>query len=276
MSSPQTSSSPDQLVIARAHLAHAGFFDEFGRELTHAHLIAHVRDLLGDKLMTLIRDLGADHPDVQEATHGRLSGLWRVERFAAPIEWYAAKLKGVAEHEIEWHKLTPAEQVAADMAMKRDVRPEVVSEFEETFENLFLTAGVTALWNIAEGNPGAANSGGSAASTNAVFNNTQAMIGVGDSTTAASAGQTDLQATTNKTYVGMDATFPTISTNSTTFRSTFGTSSANYAWSEFIVNNRNGSNSTTSGGTTLDRVQSGQGTKASGTTWQPSMALSIS
>jgi hypothetical protein len=268
--------STDSFVVSRNHLTHAGFFDEFGRELTHAHLLVAVRDLLGDALIKRIREVGVEHPDVQDATHGRLRGRWMVERFDAPIEYYAAKLKGSSGEHINFHELSAADQVASHAAMRRDVRPRIVSEFEETFENLFLTAGINTLWTIAEGGASSANTGSAAAGANAVFNNTQAMIGVGDSTTAAATAQTDLQAATNKTYVGMDATYPIISTNSTTFRATFGSSLANFSWQEFVINNRNGSNSTTSGGTTLDRVVSVQGTKVSGQTWVPSMTLSIS
>src|SRR5689334_23940106 len=54
------------------------------------------------------------------------------------------------------------------------------------FRSLFLTAGITEVLKLATG----------AAAT--AFNATNARLCVGDSTTAASAGQTDLQAATNK------------------------------------------------------------------------------
>ena len=85
-------------------------------------------------------------------------------------------------------------------------------------ENLFLTAGINEIWKLVTGQ--SANT----------FSNAQAQIGIGDSSTAASAGQTDLQAATNKTYVAMDASYPTVpSGGAVQFRATFGTSSANYA-----------------------------------------------
>src|SRR5579884_3305348 len=54
------------------------------------------------------------------------------------------------------------------------------------------------------------------------MNNTNARLGVGDSTTAAAASQTDLQAATNKTYQAMDATYPTYgSSQQIVLRATF-------------------------------------------------------
>jgi hypothetical protein len=65
-----------------------------------------------------------------------------------------------------------------------------------------------------------------------VFDNTNGYIGIGDSATAAAVGQTDLQAASNKTRVVMDATFPSRSGQVMTFKATFGTGVANYAWNE--------------------------------------------
>lgn len=273
------------LLVPKHFLGHAHVYDEFGRMLPVITVLQHYNELLGDKVKALVAESvkHADdpnhqsHADLAEATHARLSGLWHIERYAAEIEWYAERFDSSVKG-LDFHQMPLHVQAAADAAMKKDKKPEV-TDFAETFENLFLTAGVTMLWNQAEGAAPASNTGASPAVTNAYLNNAQARIGVGDSSTAASAGQTGLQAATNKSYVGMDATYPTISTNSTTFRATFGTSVANYSWNEFVIDNGNGSNSTSttlSGGTTLDRVVSAQGSKASGQTWQPSMVLSVS
>lgn len=100
------------------------------------------------------------------------------------------------------------------------------------------------------------------------LNNTNARIGVGDSSTAAAATQTGLQASTNKTYQAMDATFPTYGTSQQiVFRATFGSGSANYAWNEFIVDN---------GTTSLNRLVSTQGTKTAGQSWQISLTITLS
>jgi hypothetical protein len=95
------------------------------------------------------------------------------------------------------------------------------------------------------------------------FNNANAYIGVGDSTTAEAATQTDLQATTNKYRNAVDSTYPqhtdgtTSAANTMTFRSTFGTSVANFQWSEWGIFNA------AAGGRMLNRRVQNNGTKAS-------------
>lgn len=96
------------------------------------------------------------------------------------------------------------------------------------------------------------------------FNNANASIGVGDSATAYANTQTDLQAATNKYRKGMDATYPTVATNVLTFRATFTTGEANYAWNEWGVFNT----TSQSGGTILNRKQEALGTKPGTQSWQ--------
>jgi hypothetical protein len=93
-----------------------------------------------------------------------------------------------------------------------------------------------------------------------LFDNTNAYIGVGDSNAAFSAAQTDLQGT-NKFRKGMDTTYPQISGNVITFKSTFSGDEANFAWEEWGVFNA------ASGGTMLNRLVEYNGTKQSGQTW---------
>jgi hypothetical protein len=69
-----------------------------------------------------------------------------------------------------------------------------------------------------------------------VFSNANAHIGVGNGTTAVSAAHTDLQGA-SKTRKAMEATFPSRSGQTLTFRSVFGTGDANYAWEEMAVFN---------------------------------------
>lgn len=102
------------------------------------------------------------------------------------------------------------------------------------------------------------------------FNNANSYIGVGDSTNAFAVGQTDLAAATNKTRKAMDATYPSGGANVITFRSTFGTSDANFAWQEWGV--FNGS----SGGTMLNRKVESLGTKTNTQTWQFTVTLTFS
>jgi len=95
------------------------------------------------------------------------------------------------------------------------------------------------------------------------WSNTYAYLGVGDSTTAAVATQTDLQASTNYTYVGMQSGYPSQSSQTLSWQSSFGSSSANYAWNEFVISNASSKGS----GTCINRLVSSQGTKTSGQTW---------
>lgn len=130
----------------------------------------------------------------------------------------------------------------------------------ETIErdgNLLMTAGATALWTLLIGGGGT------------TFANANAHIGVGDSTTAASASQTDLQAATNKVRVAMEATYPQVSTNTCIFRSSFGSDVANWAWAEWGVFNA------ASAGTMLNRKVEALGTKSSGSTWVLTVTLSL-
>ena len=94
------------------------------------------------------------------------------------------------------------------------------------------------------------------------YDNTNARLGVGDSATAAAATQTGLLAATNKAWKAMDATYPTLGSQVMTFKSTFGSSDANFSWQEFTV-----VNAANDDGKNLNRKVSDQGTKASGQTW---------
>lgn len=93
------------------------------------------------------------------------------------------------------------------------------------------------------------------------FDNTHAYIGVGDSTTAFAATQTDLQAATNKYRKGMDTGYPQRVDNTLTFSATFLGTDANYDWNEWAVFNAS------TDGVMLNRLVEDNGTKVSGQTW---------
>jgi hypothetical protein len=139
-------------------------------------------------------------------------------------------------------------------------------------ENLFVYGGVSCLWQGLIGNITA-----TAGQALTKFDNANAAIGAGDSTTAAAATQTNLQAATNKLRKGMNATYPqhtdgvVVGSASIVFQSTFGTSEANYAWQELGI-----FNSATDGtGRMLDRVVSSLGTKTSASSWQVTATLTL-
>jgi hypothetical protein len=101
------------------------------------------------------------------------------------------------------------------------------------------------------------------------FNNANSYIGVGDSSTAHAVGQTDLQAASNKLRKALDATYPSGGSNVITFRSTFATGDANFAWNEWAVFNASSS------GTMLNRKVESLGTKTSAQTWQFTVTLTF-
>jgi hypothetical protein len=101
------------------------------------------------------------------------------------------------------------------------------------------------------------------------FNNANAHIGVGDSTTAFAASQTDLQAASNKLRKAMEAGYPTRAANVLTFRSLFATGDANFAWQEWALFNAS------SAGTMLSRKVESLGTKTSAQSWQITVTLTV-
>ena len=133
--------------------------------------------------------------------------------------------------------------------------PYNITEFEG---NLLLNEGIQLLEDLLIG------AGGT------TYANANAYLGVGDSSTAAVATQTDLQASTNKKYVAMDATYPSRASQTITWRSTFTSANGNFAWAEFTVGNG------AAGGDNLNRKVSDQGTKVVGQTWVLSLTLVIS
>lgn len=107
------------------------------------------------------------------------------------------------------------------------------------------------------------------ASSPTFFDASNAYIGVGDSNTAFAAGQTDLQAASNKLRKGMDGSYPQRSANQLTFRSTFGTSEANFAWEEWAIFNASSS------GVMLSRKVEALGTKTSAQSWQITCTITV-
>ena len=146
----------------------------------------------------------------------------------------------------------------------------------ETIErdgNLLLIGGVSALWQFAVGN------GTTTADQElSYYSNARATIGVGDSSTAAADTQTALQAATNRLYKAMDATYPLHTDSDSsgaaktiTFRSTFGTGDANFAWQEWGIFNSTTHNT----GRGLNRKVESLGTKTSAATWVLTITLTI-
>lgn len=124
--------------------------------------------------------------------------------------------------------------------------------------NLLLNEGINNLWTHL--------CGGSATA----YSNANARIGVGNSTTAAQATDTGLLGA-SQLYKAMDATYPTYgSSQQAVFRSTFGSTEANWAWEEITVDNG------ATAAINLNRKVQAMGTKVSGTTWVATLTITLS
>jgi hypothetical protein len=97
-----------------------------------------------------------------------------------------------------------------------------------------------------------------------------AYVGVGDSNAAFAAGQTDLQAATNKTRVPMDAGFPSRAGAVVTYRGTFLGDQANHAWAEYGI-----FWAASGAGTMFSRRVQALGTKPQGQAWQLTATLTL-
>lgn len=160
-------------------------------------------------------------------------------------------IKEAANHKTRWI----IRKYADDEAFAR----KKYYEKSEIEGNLLLNEGIQAAWDLVCG-----------LDSPTAYNNANAQLGVGDSNAAEAATQTDLQASTNKTWKGMETSYPSRSAQTVTFRSVFGSSDANYAWNEFSV--RNGATADKN----LNRKVSAQGTKASGQTWTLDLQITLS
>ena len=122
--------------------------------------------------------------------------------------------------------------------------------------NCLLNSGINELWALVLG------------SSADHFDSSNTQIGVGDSSTAADPSQSDLQAASNKTYKGMEAGYPTSSSQGATFKASFGSDEANYTWNEWVVKQ-------SSSGVCLNRKVDLLGTKSGGT-WTLEVTITLS
>ena len=134
-----------------------------------------------------------------------------------------------------------------------EVTPDEVIEWDG---NLMMNAGINVMLDLLIG----------AAGTD--FDNTNGYLGVGNSSTAPAATQTDLIGTSTARVI-LDA-LASIALETLTFVATFGSAVGNFAWEEVGIFNA------ASGGTMLTRSVSSLGTKASGATWVLTITLTIS
>lgn len=128
--------------------------------------------------------------------------------------------------EIVWHCRTELEKFQGNDLTVPPLDVEVVEG------NLLVAGGANALFHRLIGG-----------TTVAAFSNANSYIGVGNSTTAAVASQTDLAATApNVSRKGMEATYPlhtdgTATASTLIFRSVWTDTEANFVWNEWGVFN---------------------------------------
>lgn len=162
---------------------------------------------------------------------------------------------------IQWRAKAVVEKRRVDpVTGEKDPTPYEVVESEG---NLLMYGGASALWDLLI-----------AAGTVTAFNNANAYIGVGNSSTAAAATQTDLQGA-SKHREAMDATYPSHTDGTTsgsatvTFKSTFESGDAEFAWNEWGIFNAS------SGGRMLNRKVQSFGTKPASTAWALTVTITL-
>lgn len=131
--------------------------------------------------------------------------------------------------------------------------------------NMLVYGGSSALWEYLIDGAGATTP----------FNNTNAFLGVGNGNTPALATHTDLQGVSTHREA-MDATFPThtdgtgTSANAQcTWKSTYETGDANFAWLEWGIFNAS------TAGRMLNRKVTSLGTKTSADTWSLTVTITL-
>jgi hypothetical protein len=187
-----------------------------------------------------------------------------------------------AADSIRWRPVAVVEKWDADqlafvqrrtgiLAPTGDILAAHVAPYEtvEAVGNLLTTAGLNRITSLII-------AGGGQAATN-----TSARLGVGNSTTAAAVGQTDLQAVAgaaNRQFKIMDATYPQQSNGVLTFKSTFATGDANFAWQEWCVDIGTPTvvDGTTVNALMLNRKVESLGTKTSAGTWALTATITLS
>ncbi len=138
--------------------------------------------------------------------------------------------------------------------------------------NLLVTVGLARITSLITAGGGGA------------FTNTFGWLAVGDSSTAAAVGDTDLVASTNKYYRALDATYPQTSNGVITAVAQFGSGIAEWVWNEWAigcVNSGTVTSGTTKAGTgtspiILNRKVASMGTKGAGSTWVFTVTVTLS
>lgn len=183
------------------------------------------------------------------------------------ITWQAhARVEKWDDEQVAWVKRVTGVAAPAGGLLAAHVAP---YEVVDAPGNLLTTAGLTRLTSLLAGGGGQA------------VTNTAARLGVGDGSTTAVVGDTDLSAasgSTHRYFQVMDATYPQVAAGVVTVKATYDGSTANFVWSEWGIDI---GTPTVSGGTTVNATllnhKSGAalGTKTTGT-WALTATITIS
>lgn len=165
----------------------------------------------------------------------------------------------MANEEIKDFVKMSREWVITKYKNEEDFQKDLPYEITKANGNLLLNEGITEALKLIGG------------ITATAFSNANSYLGVGDSTTAASATQTGLQASTNKLYKAMETGYPSVTNQTITWRSVFGASEANFAWQEFTVANGN-----SDAAKNFNRKVSSQGTKVVNQVWTLDLVITLS
>ncbi|MEV8637767.1 hypothetical protein AB0395_39585 [Streptosporangium sp. NPDC051023] len=183
------------------------------------------------------------------------------------LEWHAhARVEKWDDEQVAWvQRVTGVVAPAGDLLAAHIAPYEVI----DAPGNLLTTAGLTRLTSLLTG-------GGGQAATN-----TATRLGVGDGSTTAAVGDTDLSAasgSTHRYFQVMDATYPQVAAGVVTFKSTYDASTANFVWSEWGIDI---GTPTVSGGTTVNaallnhKSSAALGTKSGGS-WALTATITLS
>jgi hypothetical protein len=168
-----------------------------------------------------------------------------------------------------WGIVATVEKYAGDWTAEQIAAGEAGEPYEVYSEagNLLTTVGSQRLLDLMIG------------ASSAAFTNAASRLGVGNSATAAAIGNTDLAAAAgagNRQFKVMDATYPSRSGSTVTYRATFTTGEANFAWLEWCIDRGTASGTTVTAPMLNRKVPSGgMGTKSSGLTWALAVAITI-
>lgn len=155
--------------------------------------------------------------------------------------------------------------------LARIVRPDDTAEWEG---NLLVNVGIQRLEDLLIG-----------VASIAAYTNATARIGTGNGAGTAAAGDTDLSASagsSNRWFNAMDATFPSRTGQTLSFKGTFASGDGNYAWNEWGIDGGGaasavvGANGSSTAALLNHKTGAALGTKVVGAIWTFTATILIS